>query len=220
MAIRIVGMAVCVATWAFVAGGGAAGVQAQALIYACVKPSQGQLRIVEAAEVCPAGERRLEWPAGAPSTGALRVVDAGGKFIGRYGYGGTTVIAVGAEWIAVSLTADGPRKHDTGPLFYFNTACPNPADKTALHGTAGYLGVYSRELVKFALGFPEAPNVVYYPGAEDPAFVPLSYEFTEGTLTGQQRVCYTFDQPPLFQKYAPAQTFDLGVFTTPYRVVQ
>jgi len=149
------------------------------------------------------------------------VVDANDKFIGRYGSGGSTVISVGPEWIDVTLTADGPRKYEIGPVFYFNTACPNPADNTVLHGGGAHLGEYSRDLAKFALGFPEAPNVVYYAGVEDPSFVPLSFEYSESTLTGTRRICYTFAQPPaLILKYSPARTFDLGVFTPPYRIIQ
>jgi hypothetical protein len=201
-------------------GGIALRAQAPEVISACVKVS-GQVRIVAAAEVCNAGEQRLEWPASAPSLGPLRVVDANGAFIGRYGDQGNAVILAGTEWISVSLTVDGPRIRTNGPIFYFNTACPNPDDRTVLHGMPGHIGYAPRELVKFAAPLPGAPNVVYYPGVEDPAFVPLSFEFDESTMNGPQRVCIAQPQPiGIVQNYAPAVAFSLGAFTTPYRVVQ
>ena len=147
------------------------------------------------------------------------MVDANGTFIGRYGDLGNTVISVGTEWISVLLTPDGPRAYSSGPLFYFSSPCPNPDDRTVLHGTTGHLGYTPRELVKFALALPTAPNVVYYPGIEDPAFVPVSFEYDESTLNGSQRVCIG-QSTGFAQHYAPAVAFNLGVFSTPYRVVQ
>ena len=218
MSIRVVVAASCIASGIVGAAGISLRAQSQELISACVKPS-GQVRIVTAAEACNAGEQRLEWPATAPSLGPLRVVDANGAFIGRYG-DGTTIISVGTEWISASLTADGPRNYGTGPVFYFNTVCPNPSDNTVLHGTLGYFHVTTRELVKFASAFPEALTVLYYPGAEEPGFVPLSLELHESTVNGPKRVCHTLQQPIVGQKFAPAVTLDLSAFTTPYRIVQ
>jgi hypothetical protein len=219
MSIRVVVAAGCIASGVLGAAGISLRAQTQELISACVKPS-GQVRIVAATEACNTGEQRLEWPATAPSLGPLRVVDANGALIGRYGDQGTAVIQVGSEWISVLLSVEGPRTFSSGPTFYFSTACPNPDDKTVVHGTPGHLGYMTRELVKFAIPMPGAPNVVYYAGAEDPAFVPISFEFDESTLNGSQRVCFALPQPMFVQHYAPAVTFNLGVFSTPYRVVQ
>jgi hypothetical protein len=218
MSIRVVVAAVCIASGMFGAAGISLRAQTQQLISSCVKAS-GQVRIVSATEACNAGEQRLEWPATAPSLGPLRVVDANGTFIGRYG-DGTTIMSVGTEWISASLTVDGPRNYGSGPTWYFNTVCPNPSDNTVLHGTLGYFHVTTRELVKFALAFPEAPTVLYYPGAEEPGFVALSLEYDESTVNGPKRVCYTLDQPIVSLKYAPAAVLNLSGFMTPYRIVQ
>jgi hypothetical protein len=218
MSIRVVVAGVCIASGMFGAAGISLRAQTQQLISSCVKAS-GQVRIVSATEACNAGEQRLEWPATAPSLGPLRVVDANGTFIGRYG-DGTTIMSVGTEWISASLTVDGPRNYGSGPTWYFNTVCPNPSDNTVLHGTLGYFHVTTRELVKFALAFPEALNVLYYPGAEEPGFVALSLEFHESTVDGPRRVCSTLQQPIGSQKFAPAVVLDLSGFTTPYRIVQ
>jgi hypothetical protein len=220
MSIRVVVAAGCLASGMLSAAAIPLRAQAPELISACVKTS-GQVRIVAATEVCNAGEQRLTWPATAPSLGALRVVDANGALIGRYGDLGNTVIPVGTDWISVLLSVDGPRTFSSGPTFYFSTPCPNPDDRTVVHGTPGHLGFAARELVKFAMPMPAAPSVVYYAGAEDPAFVPLSFEYDESTVNGSQRVCIAQPQPSgIVQKYAPAVAFNLGVFSPPYRVVQ
>ena len=97
MSIRVVVAAAGIASGMFGAAGISLRAQTQQLISSCVKAS-GQVRIVSATEACNAGEQRLEWPATAPSLGPLRVVDANGTFIGRYG-DGTTIMSVGTEWI-------------------------------------------------------------------------------------------------------------------------
>jgi hypothetical protein len=195
--------------------------EAQELISACVKTGQGQIRIVQATDPCLTGEQRLQWPASAPAKGALRVLDATDKFVGWYSHGGwgdagTTTIAVGTEWLAVPLMVNGPEKTG-GPPLYFNTPCPNSADPTVLHATGAHIVAQSQRLVKFAFGLPNAPNIVYYAGTEDPTFLPLSWETTAGTT----RACYDTFGNPYFAtlKYAPALTFDFSMFTAPYRIV-
>ena len=224
MKIAFVRLAVGAAIGTLAMGGGAAAVHAQGTIYACVKTGQGQLRIVQATDSCLIGEQRLQWPASAPAKGALRVLDANDTFVGWYDHGGwgdsaTTTIPVGSEWLTVPLDATGPRKTG-GPNFYFNTACPDPADPSVLHASAtgAYLLAPSQPLVKFAFGLSQAPNVVYYAGPQDPTFVPLSWE-TDADTT---RLCFPTYGAPYFSTltYAPARTFDLSVFTPPFRVVQ
>ena len=205
-----------------IAIGSGTSLHAQTTISACVKTPQGQLRIVQATEPCLAGEQRLEWPASAPSKGALRVLDAADKFVGWYDHGGwgdtsTTTIPVGSEWITVPLLANGPEKTG-GPNFHFSTPCPDPVDHAILHANGAHVVAQSQRLVKFAFGLPDSPHVVYYAGPEDPTFVTLSVE----TWDGERRACYDTFGAPWFatQKYAPALSFNLGVFTPPYRVVQ
>ena len=187
-------------------------------VFACVKKSDGAVRIVGPSGHCKKSESPMQWsitgpqgptgPTGPQGPGALLLVDAAGHTIGTYD--------VGAEWaiilvgnVRVGIAADSSGFQPSRIYFYHDSAdCSGPR----------YLSDPDPSLFTFAETTDS--KTAYYAQLGDPTPVLIGIGSTEqiaqGSDPSEPGTCEgSFSSSPP-QSYAPPQSLDLTAFTPPF----
>lgn len=191
-------------------------------IFACVKKTNGTVRIVGPSGHCKKSESPIQWnitgpqgptgptgPQGDPGPGALVLVDAAGRTIGTYdlGLGPAAIILVGN--VRVAIEADGSGFLPSNFDFYHDSAdCSGPR----------YL--FDQDPALYAFAQTTDGRTAFYAQVGDPTPVLIGSasveRVTRGSDPSEPGTCDgSFTGPAPF---TPPQSLDLTEFTPPFHI--
>jgi hypothetical protein len=186
-------------------------------VFACVKKSNGAVRIIDPSGHCKKSESPMQWnttgpqgptgPTGPQGPGALLLVDATGQPIGTYDTGESHVIMKVGN-VPVYITADTSFDLSSIEFFHDSADCSGPR----------YMSTDETDVL--TIGWTSDGKTAYYAQLGSPTIQfgnGSIEEIARGSDASQPGTCSPLLSSQLYP-YGPPESLDLTAFTPPFHL--